>query len=76
MHRNECKTQPWVQGKALFGARKSKPEKKLGLFVLKRSLWTVFLGPFQRAETTYKFHQNSKNLTIIANGLNVRESPS
>ena len=27
----------------------------LGFFVAKRSLWTLFLGPFSRAKTTYKF---------------------
>ena len=28
----------------------------LGFFVLKRSLWTLFLGPFPCAKTTCKLH--------------------
>ena len=46
----------------------------LGFFVLKRSLWTLFLGPFPRAKTTYKLLWNSKNVTNIIKALNVREN--
>ena len=45
----------------------------LGVFVLKRSLWALFLGPFPHAKTTYKFLWNSKNVTNITKALNMQK---
>ena len=45
-----------------------------GFFVLKRSLWILFLGIFPCPQTTHKLLWNSKNVTNITKTLNVREN--
>ena len=45
-----------------------------GFFVLKRSLWILFLGIFPCPQTMHKLLWNSKNVTNITKTLNVREN--
>ena len=42
-----------------------------GVFILKKSLWMLFLGPFPHAKTTNKLPWNSKNVTNITKALNL-----
>ena len=44
------------------------------VFVLKRTLWVLFLGLFPRAKTTYKLLRSTKNVANITKALNVREN--
>ena len=62
-----CYELPSVPKAEARGIRVWSRWKILGFFVLKRSLWTLFLESFPRAKTTYKFLWNSKNVTNITN---------
>ena len=60
--------------KSSCGVRRWSSQKILGFFVLKRSLWTPFLGHFPCVKTTNKFLWSRKDVTNITKALNVRES--